>query len=347
MKAATIKDIARECGVGVSTVSRALNNHPDINPETKARILEVIRESGFVPNDSARYLKRNESKSIALMVKGITNPFFTGMIRNMEAFAQPRGYAVILRHVGDEEDEVKAALSLVKERRLKGIIFLGGDFVHDTAQMEMLHVPYVFCTIGNSEEGSGGRTPWANVAVDDIAAGRMATEYLIQQGHRRIGIITECIDEPSVGQLRYRGYLEALRLHRIPYDESLVYEITEGRDHFSRANGYAGANSLLNAGTQMSALFCISDVLAFGACRAIREHGKRIPEDISVVGFDGIEEGDYFYPRLTTVCQPAEEMADVTVRLLFDMIAGKREPENIIMPAKLLIRESSGTGYRG
>ena len=109
----TIKDIARECGVGVSTVSRALNNHPDINPETKEKILEVIKATGFVPNNSARYLKRSETNSIALLVKGITNPFFTRMIQVIEEGVEERKYTTILRHVGPMEDEVLIALSLV------------------------------------------------------------------------------------------------------------------------------------------------------------------------------------------------------------------------------------------
>ena len=118
----TIKDIARECGVGVSTVSRALNNHPDINPETKEKILEVIKATGFVPNNSARYLKRSETNSIALLVKGITNPFFTRMIQVIEEGVEERKYTTILRHVGPMEDEVLIALSLVRGVDRKSVV---------------------------------------------------------------------------------------------------------------------------------------------------------------------------------------------------------------------------------
>ena len=126
----TIKDVARRCGVGVSTVSRAINNHPDINPETKKMIMDVIQDSGYIPNNSARNLKRSDAKSIAVLIKGITNPFFGSMIKIIEGETQQKGYSMELRHVEAYEDEVDIALELVKEKRIIGIIFLGGYFSH-------------------------------------------------------------------------------------------------------------------------------------------------------------------------------------------------------------------------
>ena len=124
----TIKDIAKKCGVGVSTVSRALNNHPDINPETKKMILKTVEESNFVPNNSARNLKRTDSKSIAILVKEIDNPFFATMMRVMEKKIRRQKYSFFIQHMGKDQDEVDTALELIKETKLRGIIFLGGDF---------------------------------------------------------------------------------------------------------------------------------------------------------------------------------------------------------------------------
>lgn len=352
--AITIKDIAKECGVGVSTVSRALNNHPDINPETREKIMQVIKERGFVPNDSARYLKQSETNSIALLVKGITNPFFTKMIRIMEAYIQDKDYTTILRHVDNEEDEVTVAESLVKERRLKGIVFLGGAFMHDEKKLRALDVPFIFATIGNldkirgasvqayAEEAEKSGLAYANIAVDDVEEVKKAINYLISQGHRKIGIITEGRNIPSVGQLRFRGYQEALRENRIPYSPDLVYEVKNSGERYTMPNGYRGAQALLQRNPDMTAVFCISDVMAFGACRAILDAGRMIPDDISVVGFDGIEESDYYNPRLTTIRQPVDQMAQHAIEFIFDMIDKKRKPENIVMPAELVIRESSG-----
>ena len=358
MSDTTIRDIAKQCGVSVSTVSRALNNHPDIRPDTKEMIMKVIKETGFIPNDSARYLKRSEANSIALLVKGITNPFFSTMIRVMEDTAHSRGYMTILRHVRDDEDEVTVAQALIKERRLKGIVFLGGKFIHDQHILNQMGVPFIFSTIGNvvhvddhtgeiqeiGAEGKQGKHKirYANIAVDDVEASRRAVEYLIGLGHRRIGIITEGLDCPSVGQLRLRGYRKALDENGIPYDERLVFDAREGIEHYSMSNGYNGARTILAEDPDVTAVFCISDVLAVGACRAILEMGRQIPADISVIGYDGIELGDYYNPRLTTIQQPVEQIAAKTIDMLFDMVENKARPQNIIMPAELVIKESTG-----
>ena len=143
----TIKDIAKECGVGVSTVSRALNNHPDINPETRKKILEVIEQTGFIPNNSARNLKRTDAKCIAMLVKGITNPFFSKMIEIIEDEAKRKRYALVLRHVDAQEDELDVALELEKEKRLRGIDFLGGMLRHSQEKLDKLKVQNIFCGI--------------------------------------------------------------------------------------------------------------------------------------------------------------------------------------------------------
>lgn len=338
----TIRDIARQCGCAVSTVSRAINNHPDVNPVTRERILAVIEETGFVPNDSARYLKRTETNAVALLVKGITNAFFSPMIRDMEDYVQQRGYATILRHVGGDEDEVVVAQALVKQRRLKGIVFLGGRFTHDPEQLRQLDVPFIFSTIGNLEERPEAQTGSANVAVDDVDAARKATEHLAAHGHQNIGILAEGLQQPSVGQLRFRGYQQGLSDAGIPYHEEYVYQIVDGDEHYTMRNGYEGAQALMQAHPEITAIFCVSDVLALGALRGLVDLGLRVPEDVSVIGFDGIEAGQYSIPSLTTIRQPVEDMSHETISLLFDMIDSRRGALNIIMPAELVIRESTG-----
>lgn len=331
----TIKDIARECGVAVSTVSRAINNHPDINQETKRRILDMIEKTGFIPNNSARNLKRSEAMSIAFMVKGISNPMFNRMIHYMETYATGRGYLTTLHYVGMQDNEVQEALALVKEKRLKGIIFLGGAFEHDEQELSFLNVPYVFSTIG-------AQAQYANVTVDDIQESRKMVTYLLQQGHRRIGVITENLEVPSVGRLRVEGYRKALEEYDIPYDGELVYELKDRVDPYSMQNGYDGAKELLRKNPDITAIYCIADVLAIGACRAIRESGRQIPEDISVAGYDGIDTGAFITPQLTTIVQPVEDISKESIRLLLDMIDEKSGPRTVYLPGKLMVRESSG-----
>ena len=158
MEEITIKDIARICGVGVSTVSRAINNHPDINPETKEMIMRVIKENNYVPNNSARNLKRQDAKAIAVLVKGINNSFFSQMIKVLEEEIKEKSYAMVLQHVDYDEDEVEVALKLVKEKRLRGIIFLGGYLVHSEEKLAQLHVPFILSTTGMLPKGFSRNT---------------------------------------------------------------------------------------------------------------------------------------------------------------------------------------------
>lgn len=342
MSEITIKDIAKECGVGVSTVSRALNNHPDINPETKAKIMAFIQETGFVPNNSARNLKRTEAKSIAVLVKGITNPFFADMIKVIEEETQKKKYTMVLTHVEYFEDEVDVALEIVKEKRLKGIIFLGGYFSHSEDKIAKLQVPYIFSTIGNAVPTNISKTSYSNIFVDDKRESSRMVEYLIDLGHRDIAFLTAETEIRSIGQLRLQGYKEAMQKHHIPVKEELVRQVDEEIDHFSMENGYRTTKKLLEDKVAFTALFASSDSLAIGASRAILESGLRIPQDISVAGYDGLDMAKYYNPTITTIKQPVVEMALATIKLLFDIIAGKKAHEHIVFPAELVVGESTG-----
>lgn len=337
----TIRDIAKKCGVGVSTVSRAINNHPDINPETKKMIMDVIAETGFIPNNSARNLKRTDAKCIAVLVKGITNPFFSNMIRIIEEETQRSRYALVLRHVEPHEDEVDVALELKKEKRLRGIVFLGGRFAHSREKISKLNVPFIFSTISVSVSGSLGKLDFSSIAVDDMMESRKMTEYLLGLGHREIAIIAERPEEP-IGRLRVDGYRQAFAERNLEVPEELICYVQDNIEYYSMENGYITTKKLLESGRKITAIFATADSLAIGACRAVLEAGKRIPEDISVAGFDGIEMGEYYNPKLTTMKQPVEKMAKDSIRLLLDVIAKRQEPQHQIFPAELTVRESTG-----
>ena len=166
MESITIRDVARICGVGVSTVSRAINNHPDINPETKEKILQVIKENDYVPNNSARNLKRSDARTIAVLIKGISNPFFSNMIKVFEQEIQKKRYTLVLQHVDEWQDEIEVALELEKEKRLRGIVFLGGFFSHSEERLKKLSVPFVLCTV--SLMGEEYKNDYSFVSVDDV-----------------------------------------------------------------------------------------------------------------------------------------------------------------------------------
>lgn len=333
MEPITIKDVARLCGVGVSTVSRAINNHPDINPETREMVMQVIREHNYIPNNSARNLKRSDSRTIAVLIKGIGNPFFSKMIKVFEEEIQRKKYTFVLQRVDQKEDEVDIALELVKEKRLKGIVFLGGYFSHSAEKLEQITVPYVLSTIAMAHPAEGAS--YSSVSVDDLAESRRMTDYLCEKGHRDIAILAASPDDESIGSLRLAGYREALRGRNIPVREELIFASEGSHEIYTMENGYALMERALDSGEQFSAVYAISDSIAIGACKAAFDRGLRIPEDLSVAGFDGLDFGRFYNPTLTTVRQPVEEMAVATIRILFDLIKNKGQNQNLIFPGEL------------
>ena len=233
MEEITIKDIARICGVGVSTVSRAINNHPDINQETKEKIQQVIREYNYIPNNSARNLKRQDAKAIAVLVKGIDNSFFSAMIKVLEEEIKEKEYSMVLRHVNFDEDEVDVALKLVKEKRLRGIIFLGGFLVHSEEKLEQLHVPFILSTTGMVPKGYS-RNTYSSVAVDDTKESYKLVDYLCKSGHKDIAIICARKNDASVGKLRLEGYKKALKDNGIAVRDELILESGHRRLFFGK-----------------------------------------------------------------------------------------------------------------
>ena len=182
---------------------------------------------------------------------------------------------------------------------------------------------------------------FSNIAVDDRLESKKITEYLLSLGHRRIALITERSELP-IGLLRTEGFRRAYNEQGLAVPEDLICYVQEDIDHYSMENGYLTAKKLLESGKEVTAIYAVSDSLAIGACRAVHEVGKRIPEDISVAGFDGIEMGEYYNPKLTTIKQPVEEIAKKTIRLLLDVIAERKEHQRIVLPAQLMVRESTG-----
>ncbi len=337
----TIKDIAKQCGVGVSTVSRALNNHPDINIETKEMILKVVQENHYVPNNTARSLKTTESNTIAVIAKAIDNPFFSKLINIFEKEIQKKKYRYFLQHLEHREDEIEVAAQLIRERKIKGIIFLGGYFEGAQERLEKLSVPFVISTMKVPEipEHCLG----SFVSIDDGVESYRAVDYLCKQGHERIGMLATFPEDNSVGSLRVEGYKKALENHGIVRREEWIrYMADDGKyDYYSMRVGYVMMQEIIEQEIDVTAVFAVSDSVAIGACKAIYESGKKMPQDYAVVGFDGLEVGRYYHPAISTVQQPASAIAKDTITMLFQMIKTKKKADNKLLEGNLLIRESS------
>ncbi len=335
MEFITIKDVAKLCGVGVSTVSRAINNHPDINKETKKKILDIVNEYGYVPNNNARNLKRSESKNIAVLIKGIDNPFFSNMLKVFEEKIKEEKYTFILHKVEHKENEVEVAKELIKEKRLRGIIFLGGIFTHSKEDLDKLTVPFVLSTIPIKRNSD---LSYAIVSVDDKMESYKIVDYICKIGHKKIAIICADSSDVTIGKFRFEGYKQALLDNGINFDEELCFTMKKDIKEYSMENGYRVMKDILESkySKEITAVFAITDSLAIGACKAIFEKGLEVPKDYSVAGFDGIEMANFYNPTLTTIKQPVITMAEATTSLLFDIIKNKNNIKKVVFEGELI-----------
>lgn len=330
----TIKDISRLAGVGVSTVSRVLNNHPDVKPETRQKVLSVMEQVNYIPNNSARNLKRNTSKNIGVLVKGIHNPFFSRMIKSIEEEIDDKGYSMILHYNDASHDDFDVAVELIKEKKLKGLICLGGDFENlDREQIESLDIPWVFTSTNIMI--TADKNLFSSVIIDNEKSAYNAVDHICKLGHERIGIITTGLQDRCIGRLRFDGYRKALEDNNVKYDQEFL-EIGE----YTFESGFDFMNKLLDKNLNITAVFVTTDVMAIGAAKAILSRGLAIPEDISVMGFDGIDYAQFFHPSLATVKQPVEEMGEKSVDILFELLKNKKKQQHVVLETELLERES-------
>jgi len=340
MDTVTIKDIARICDVGVSTVSRAINNQTGISVETKNRILKIIEENNYIPNNSARNLKKIESNTIAILVKAIDNPLFSKMIRVYEKEIKKQKFDFFLQHIDSNQDEISVAIEIAKERKLKGIIFLGGDFNYKKEQLKLLKIPFVLSTVGTYDDIIDDILA-CSVSIDDTKESYKMIDYLCKLGHRKIAILCASEADESIGKLRLEGYKKALLDNAITIDEKLIVSMKNHYEPYSMRSGYEMAKELLARDVECTAIFAISDLIAIGASKAIFNSGKKIPDEFAIAGFDGLDETIYYEPSITTIEQPLGKIAKASIHALFSMIFNEKRVKNKVFEGKLTIREST------
>lgn len=314
----TIKDIAALCGVSVSTVSRVLNNHPDVSAQVRSRVMEVVQANHYIPSNSARDLVRTRSDAIGLVVRGTANPFFAEVLKTMEAKVTEAGYTMVLHQIGTCGDELQAGAMLERDKKLRGLLLLGGRSDYTKDDVAALNVPFVCCTYDNSY-GTLGEEEYSSVSIDDEQEACRAVKSLIGKGHRRIAALISARNDRSISELRYGGYRRALKEAGIALDETLVEETGS----FQMPEAYEAMERLLRRTGEFTALFAISDAMAVAAIKALDDAGRRVPEDCSVMAIDGITMSAYTLPTLSTLIQPADQIAAEAVRILVDRIEGR------------------------
>lgn len=329
----TIKDLAEETGYSVATISRVLNNHPNVSKIAREEILRAVEESGFQINTNAKQLKQH-AKSILVVVKGTSNEMFGEMLETIQSFVDQTRYPLHVDYMDEDNNEVLRAIQLCREKKPLGILFLGGNSQNFLGDFGKIDIPCVLV----SNDASG--LPFSNlssVSTDDRQAARCAMDSLIALGHRKFAIVGGDRTASDTSRLRYEGCLQSFRNHGIDFDENLDYQGVR----FSYQDGYNATQQLIANGRQFTALFAVADVMAIGAIRALHNNGLRVPRDVSVMGFDGLPLGSFLVPQLSTVIQSAKTMAWRSVEILIDRIEHGGEAVHECVPFALSQREST------
>lgn len=330
----TIKDLAAKTGYSVGTVSRVLNNHPHASKKARQVILQAVEQSGFQLNETARQLKQQHATSILVVVKGTSNELFAEMLEAIQALVAQTQYPLIVDYMDEDSNEVLRAVQLCREKKPLGILFLGGNSQNFRSDFDKIDIPCVLVT--NDADGQVYDN-LSSVTTDDRQASCCAIDALVALGHRKIAIVGGDRTVSDTSRLRYQGCLQSLREHGIDYDEEQDYQGVR----YSYDGGYQATQRLLENGRQFTALFAAADVMAIGAIRALRDAGLRVPEDVSVMGFDGLPLGSYLVPQLSTVSQSVTLLAKRSVEILISSIEKGTPPQRETVPFVVHQREST------
>jgi len=332
----TIEDIAREAGVSATTVSNVIHGRTNkVSATTVELINDIIRDRGYVPNLSARAMKTRSSKVVALInhleskyqEKFMSDPFFMDLTGSVEKALRERGYFLMIRAISESED----LLAFMRNWNVEGV-FMPGLFEDEPFYKTLrdLNLPVVLTDSYLSEFGN-----MCNVGLQDFEGARLATEYLIQNGHRRIVFAGPNVRPGGVVEQRLLGYMRALEDNGIAYDESLVYECEFATGKMIELGGELAKRA------DITALFATADLLAAGIMSGLQQAGRMVPDDISIVGFDDINWARMTMPMLTTVHQDAVQKGRMAAECMIQLLEGGRpEAQNQILPVQLIERNS-------
>ena len=332
---ATIKDIAKLSGYSIGTVSRVINHHPDVSASARQKIEQVIKELNFQPNSNAKLLKQSKTSAVTVLVKGSKNVFFESILEDMQQVFRDNGEEVSVLFLDEKSNEVEAAAQVCAERKPKGLIFLGGNLKYFREGFSAIKVPCVLTSLSGEELGFDNLSSFT---TDDKEGAKDAIGYLVKYGHRHIGVIGGSLDreQGQISDYRLSGAMEVISREGLDFTLEKNYEPCM----FSMEGGYKAAQKLIRRNKEITAIFALGDMIALGAVRGITDLGKKIPDDISIIGYDGIGYTQFSIPRIATIRQDSRELAVRSVEDLLWRISYQRGPRHERIRHRVIAGES-------
>lgn len=329
---ATMKDIARLAQVSTSTVSHVINGSRFVSDEIREKVMRIVAELNYTPSAVARSLKVRETKTIGLLVTATNNPFFAEVMAGVEQYCQQHQYNLIIATTGGDAKRLQQNLQTLMHKQVDGLLLMCGDSRFQADIELTISLPLVVMDWWFTELNAD------KILENSALGGYLATKALIDAGHRKIGIITGNLKK-SVAQNRLQGYKNALSEAKIALNPHWIVE-----SHFDFEGGELGIQSLLTQSSRPTAVFCCSDTIAVGAYQAIQQQGLRIPQDLSIMGYDDIELARYLSPPLSTICQPKAELGKLAVEALLQRIKNPNENyRTLVLEPTCILRGSIST----
>ncbi|QYR23663.1 catabolite control protein A [Paenibacillus sp. sptzw28] len=330
----TIYDVAREAGVSMATVSRVVNNNPNVKPQTRKKVFEAIERLGYRPNAVARGLASKKTTTVGVVIPDISNAIFAEVARGIEDIANMYHYNIILCNADKKKDKEIRVINTLLEKQVDGLLFMGGAVTDEHLQaFKTANVPIVLCATTDDN----GSIP--SVDIDHEGAAFDAVRMLIEQGHRKIAMISGTLQDPANGYARYQGYKRAIEAAGIPYDENMVRI-----GNYRYESGVEAMKYFLELQDRPTAVFSATDEMAIGAIHCIQDSGLKVPGDISVISVDNSRMASMVRPQLTAVAQPMYDIGAVSMRLLTKLMKKESvEQGKVVLPHEIVTRQSVGS----
>ncbi|WON76848.1 DNA-binding transcriptional regulator CytR [Serratia sp. UGAL515B_01] len=332
----TMKDVAEMAGVSTATVSRALMNPEKVSTPTRQKVEQAVLAVGYSPHALSRSVKRNESRTILVIVPNICDPFFADVIQGIEQTAAQHGYLVLIGDCAQQHQQERTFVNLIITKQIDGMLLLGSNLPFDASKEEQRNLPPMVMANEFAPE-----LELPTVHIDNLTAAFEAVNYLQQLGHKRIACVAGPENMP-LSHYRLQGYIQALRRNGIDIESSYIT-----RCDFSYEAGAKALASLMALPKPPTAVFCHSDTIAIGVLSQAKKMGFRIPQDLSIVGFDDIKLTQYCDPPLTTVAQPRFQIGQQAMLLLLEQLHGQVVNNGSrLLDSELIIRDSTSAPKR-